>query len=123
MANQPTILIVDDDPSIRKMMVEVLNLEGYPTETAENGRVALELLARSGPRVVLLDLLMPEVNGWEVMRALEEDPAERARHRVILVSALNTLETAQDLRADGKLVKPFTVNQLLSLVAPASASA
>ena len=59
MANQPTILIVDDDPAIRKMMVEVLNLEGYPTETAENGRVALELLAHSGPRVVVLDLLMP----------------------------------------------------------------
>ncbi len=122
MANQPTILIVDDDPAIRKMMVEVLNLEGYPTETAENGRVALELLAHSGPRVVVLDLLMPEVDGWGVMRALEENPNERARHRVILVSALQYLETAQDLRVDGKLVKPFTVEQLLSVVAPTSAS-
>ena len=63
MANLPTILIVDDDPAIRRMLVEVLSLEGYPTETAENGRVALELLAHSGPRVVLLDLLMPEVDG------------------------------------------------------------
>ena len=123
MANLPTVLIVDDDPAIRKMLVEVLSLEGYPTETAENGRVALELLAHSGPRVVLLDLLMPEVDGWGVMRALEENPAERAKHRVILVSALNTLETAHDLRADGKLVKPFTVNELLSLVAPTGASA
>jgi CheY-like chemotaxis protein len=122
LANQPTILIVDDDPAIRKMMVEVLNLEGYPTETAENGRVALELLAHSGPRVVVLDLLMPEVDGWGVMRALEENPNERARHRVILVSALQYLETAQDLRVDGKLVKPFTVEQLLSVVAPTSAS-
>lgn len=122
MANQPTILIVDDDPAIRKMMVEVLNLEGYPTETAENGRVALELLAHSGPRVVVLDLLMPEVDGWGVMRALEENPNERAKHRVILVSALQYLETAQDLRVDGKLVKPFTVEQLLSVVAPTSAS-
>ncbi len=121
MANQPTILIVDDDPAIRKMMVEVLNLEGYPTETAENGRVALELLAHSGPGVVVLDLLMPEVDGWGVMRALEENPIERARHRVILVSALQYLETAQDLRVDGKLVKPFTVEQLLSVVAPTSA--
>lgn len=123
MANLPTVLIVDDDPAIRKMLVEVLSLEGYPTETAENGRVALETLAHSGPRVVLLDLLMPEVDGWGVMRALEENPAERAKHRVILVSALNTLETAHDLRADGKLVKPFTVNELLSLVAPTGASA
>ena len=56
------------------------------------------------------------------MRALEENPNERARHRVILVSALQYLETAQDLRVDGKLVKPFTVEQLLSVVAPTSAS-
>jgi CheY-like chemotaxis protein len=123
LANQPTILIVDDDASIRKMLVEVLSLEGYPTETAENGRVALELLAHSGPRVVLLDLLMPEVDGRGVMRALEENPAERARHRIILVSAWTNLEAAQDLHADGKLAKPFTVNELLSLVAPTSASA
>ncbi|HST87856.1 MAG TPA: response regulator, partial [Ktedonobacterales bacterium] len=102
---------------------EVLSLEGYPTETAENGRVALELLAHSGPRVVLLDLLMPEVDGRGVMRALEENPAERARHHIILVSAWSNLEATQDLRADGKLAKPFTVNELLSLVAPAGASA
>ncbi|MGH2516763.1 MAG: response regulator transcription factor, partial [Ktedonobacterales bacterium] len=63
MATTPTVLIVDDDPAIRKMLVEMLSLEGYATETATNGREALDQLAASGPRVVLLDLLMPEVDG------------------------------------------------------------
>ncbi|HEV8191704.1 MAG TPA: response regulator, partial [Ktedonobacterales bacterium] len=59
MALLPTVLIVDDDPAIRKMLVEVLQLEGYPIETAGDGREALDLLARGGSRVILLDLLMP----------------------------------------------------------------
>lgn len=122
MAQTPTILIVDDDPAIRKMLVEVLSLEGYPTETAANGREALDKLPRGGPRIVLLDLLMPEVDGWGVMSALQELPNERQRHKIILVSAWANLERAQDLNPDGTLPKPFTVNQLLNILAPLSAS-
>lgn len=123
MIQTPTILIVDDDPAIRKMLVEVLSLEGYPTETAANGREALEKLPRSGPRIVLLDLLMPEVDGWGVMSALQGMPNERQRHKIILVSAWANLERARDLNADGTLPKPFTVNQLLNVLVPLSASA
>jgi CheY-like chemotaxis protein len=116
MARLPTVLIVDDDPAIRKMLVEVLSLEGYPTETAVNGREALEILAKSGPRVVLLDLLMPEVDGRGVMAALSAQPEEREKHRVILVSAWTYLEQSRDLEADGTLAKPFHVNQLLNVL-------
>lgn len=122
MAQTPTVLIVDDDPAIRKMLVEVLSLEGYATETAANGREALEKLPRGGSRVVLLDLLMPEVDGWGVMSALQEMPEERRRHKIIFVSAWANLERAQTLSPDGTLVKPFTVNQLLNVLAPLSAS-
>lgn len=118
MAHTPTILIVDDDPAIRLMLTEVLSLEGYSTETATNGREALDKLAISGPRVVLLDLLMPEVDGWGVMGALNANPAERARHKVILVSALPILESAKDLQADGMLAKPFNVDKLLAVLTP-----
>lgn len=117
MANHPTVLIVDDDPAIRKMLVEVLQLEGIPTETATNGREAIDILARSGPRVVLLDLSMPVLDGWGVMRELEQNPAERTKHKVILVSAVQYLEQARDLEADGRLSKPFTVPQLLNALA------
>lgn len=123
MAQMPTILIVDDDPHIRKMLVDVLSLEGYPTETAANGREALDKLPRSGPRIILLDLLMPEVDGWGVMSALQEIPGERQRHKIVLVSAWANLERAQNLHPDGTLPKPFTVNQLLEVLTPLTASA
>src|SRR5262245_4261110 len=118
MAHPPTVLIVDDEPTIRKMLVEVLQLEGYPTETAVNGREALDILARGGPRVVLLDLLMPVLDGRGVMEELRIKPAERAKHKIILVSAVHNLEAARDLQADadGTLPKPFTVPQLLNVL-------
>jgi two-component system response regulator (stage 0 sporulation protein F) len=122
MATQPTVLIVDDEPGIRKMLVEVLQLEGYPTETAINGREAMDILARSGPRIVLLDLSMPVLDGWGVMRELEQNPAERTKHKVILVSAVQYLEQARDLVVDGRLQKPFTVPQLLNAIANVAAS-
>jgi CheY-like chemotaxis protein len=113
---KPTVLIVDDDPQIRNMLVEVLSLEGYPTETANDGSQALELLPRSGPRVVLLDLLMPIVDGEGVVKALEQQPSERDRHHIILVSAIQNLEKYRTLHVDGRLPKPFTVDQLLSAI-------
>ena len=120
MAHSPTILIVDDDPSIRKMLVEVLTLEGYPTETATNGQEALDSLARSGPRIILLDYVMPVLDGRGVVTQLESDPAARAKHKIILVSAFTNLETVRNLEVDGSLPKPFTVVQLLSVLEPLS---
>lgn len=119
----PTILIVDDNPDIRKMLVEMLSLEGYATETATNGREALDMLAAGGPRVVLLDLLMPVLDGREVMHELNARPVERANLKVILVSALPNLENAQDLNADGMLAKPFQVNDLMQVLEPMMAAA
>lgn len=118
MARTPTVLIVDDDPAIRKMLVEVLALEGYPTETATNGQEALNILARSAPRLILLDLRMPVLDGRGVMVELESNEAMRKQHRVVLTSAWASLEEASDLVVDGKLVKPFTVPQLLSVLEP-----
>jgi CheY-like chemotaxis protein len=115
MASLPTILIVDDDPDIRKMLTETLRLEGYPYETATNGREGLDLLRRAnGSWVVLLDLLMPVLTGREFMTELRANPAERARHKVIFISANHNLEDHRDLAPDAVLAKPFTVTQLLN---------
>jgi len=116
MASKPTVLIVDDDSGIRKMILEVLSLEGYPLESASGGQEALDILENGRPRVILLDLLMEPLSGWDVMRALEARPDERKRHKVILVSAMTNLERANDLKADGRLPKPFTVDQLINAI-------
>lgn len=119
---RPAVLIVDDEFPIRKMLVEVLTLEGFPTETAVNGREALEILAQSEPRVVLLDLLMPEVDGRGVVEQLEANPALRSKHRIILVSAFANLEKNRDLKVEGRLPKPLTVDQLLNTLDAVAAS-
>lgn len=117
MAHLPTVLIVDDDPGIRKMLVEMLSLEGMPTETATNGKEALEQLAHGGPRIVLLDITMPVLDGRGVMEHLNAQPGERERHKIILISAITTLEANRDLQAEGRLSKPFTLEQLLNTIA------
>jgi CheY-like chemotaxis protein len=114
MASKPTVLIVDDDPAIRKMILEMLGLEGYPVDSAMHGQDALGRL--SGPRIILLDLLMPVLDGRGFMERLEANPTERARHKVILVSAMTNLELARDIRADGMLPKPFTMDQLVNVI-------
>lgn len=122
MAHTPTVLIVDDDSRIRKMLTEMLKLEGIPAETATNGREALELLAHGGTRVVLLDLLMPVLDGRGFMEHLSAQPGERERHKIILMSAIEQLEANRDLHADGRLSKPFTLDQLLNTIASVTAS-
>lgn len=122
MAQVPTVLIVDDEPTIRKMLVEMLSLEGYPAETANNGQEALDQVTRSGPRVVLLDLWMPVLDGRGFMEHLSAQPGQRQRHKIILMSAIDRLEANQDLQADGRLPKPFTLSQLLNVIATVTAS-
>ncbi|HEY7126163.1 MAG TPA: response regulator [Ktedonobacterales bacterium] len=118
VAGLPRVLVVDDDAAIRKMLVDVLSLEGFSAETARDGREALALLEASNYQVVLLDLMMPIMDGWELCRTLRERPTLRAQFSVVLMSAGEKLEQAQDLGADGYLAKPFDVNQLLELLEP-----
>ena len=122
MASLPTIMIVDDEPAIRKMLTETLSLEGYPLETATNGQEALDMLSPGAPRIILLDLLMPVLDGRGVVQRLESDPVARSAHKVILVSAFTNLELARDLTVDGTLAKPFTVVQLLNVMEPLARS-
>lgn len=119
--SKPTILIVDDDPHIRKMLMEALGLEGYRYETATNGQEALEQLEKLGPCLILLDLMMPVMDGRDVMNQLRASPEARARHKVVLISAMDKLENARDLEPDSMLPKPFSVDQLLSMVETTSA--
>src|SRR5258706_15360893 len=114
MREKPPILVVDDEPAIRKMIVEILGLEGYPTATAIHGQDALAFLARHpGKYVIVLGIMMPVMTGLEMLERLEQDPDERAKHKIILCSAMCRLEVSRYVSVEGRLPKPFTVDQLI----------
>jgi CheY-like chemotaxis protein len=118
MVNTRNVLIVDDDPVIREMMVDILEFEGYAIRTARNGQEALQLLSESDGYVVFLDLMMPVMSGQELCQALEASPEVRRRHSIILMSAMDRLAEASSLQIDGVMPKPFSVDDVLRVIKP-----
>lgn len=113
----PDILVVDDSPQIRETVAQLLIEEHYGVRMAGNGREALVLVAELMPDVILLDLMMPIMDGWEFAAALKRAPGGD-RPQILLLSAVRGLELeAGGARADDWLGKPFKVGDLLSKVA------
>ncbi|MCU1349433.1 MAG: domain S-box, partial [Acidobacteria bacterium] len=98
-----TVLVVDDDPAVRDMLRRTFTKEGWNVVEAENGRIGLERLATSKPELIVLDLMMPEVDGFEFLEALRADDATR-RLPVIVLTA-KTLTTEDHLRLNGSVEK------------------
>jgi CheY-like chemotaxis protein len=111
-------LVVDDDPVIRDMMVDILDFEGYPIRVARNGNEALELMRSGENFLVFLDLLMPVMSGKDVCDILDKDPTLRNRHVIILMSALDRLEESSTLNVDGIMPKPFIVDDVVKAIEP-----
>jgi class 3 adenylate cyclase len=103
-----TILVADDSPSSRDILVRILEREGHVVEVASNGREALEILAEREFDLVLLDFIMPEMNGYTTLQHIKSD--ERLRHTpVIIVSALDTVHEVVaciEIGAEDFLTKP-----------------
>jgi CheY-like chemotaxis protein len=112
------ILVVDDDPVIRDMMVDIFELEEYPIYVARNGREALEKLRQDGHFLVFLDLMMPVLDGRAVCLQLQAEPQVRQRHIVILMSAIDNLAEASTLNVDGTMPKPFSVDDVFRIIRP-----
>jgi len=114
-ATRCPVLIVEDDEDLREMMAQMLTLEGFESAAVANGREALEYLhAAAKPDVILLDLMMPVMDGWEFRRQQRADPAI-APVPVIVLSALDQAR-ASTLEANAFLKKPLDFDRLLSLV-------
>jgi CheY-like chemotaxis protein len=118
MAEQSTILIIDDDTSVRKVAQIRLQREGYRVLAAADGEEGLRLARAERPQVILLDILMPRMDGREVLRRLKADPATHA----IPVLLLTVIEAHDELHepigpgwAD-RLSKPYNPDQLLQKV-------
>jgi len=111
----PLVLVVDDDPDILDAVSEILADEGYRVARARNGAEGLERIAVERPAVVLLDLMMPVMDGATFARILREQ--EGPRLPVILLSAEGRRERALEVAADAFLPKPFDIEALLEQVA------
>jgi two-component system sensor histidine kinase/response regulator len=110
------VLIVDDDPSIRLLLVALLRRHGYQTLQARNGREALAEMRTGKPDLVLMDLVMPEVSGWDVLRERAAD-SSLLRIPVIVVSASNIRKVPVDVFAvAGVIAKPFNLDTVLRAV-------
>ncbi len=114
------VLVVDDDPAIREMLEDVLSEEGYDVSTARDGVEALEVLERGGDYLVLLDLMMPRLDGRGVIRTLEQRPEMRRASRVVVMSAAERLfafsATMQSNIVAEQIAKPFELDILFEVV-------
>ncbi len=116
-ADRRTVLVVDDEPTISEVVARYLERAGYATATAGDGIEALRLAAEREPDLVVLDLMLPELDGFEVLRRLQTDGMERTP--VILLTAKGEHDDKlAGLRrgADDYIVKPFSPSELVARV-------
>ena len=112
------ILVVDDDQVIQQLLKVNLELEGYAVEVASDGEEALVLFDRFQPDLVLLDIMMPKLDGWEVARRLAGTTGGTVP--IVLLSARaqeSDVQKGNDLGVAAYVTKPFDPIQLLHLVA------
>jgi CheY-like chemotaxis protein len=109
------ILVVDDDPDLRRVLTLALADDGYDVRAVHDGRVALELLETWQPQVILLDLMMPELDGWAFRAQQLASPASADVPVVILTAARGVQLDA--LRPAAVVPKPFNLQVLLDTVA------
>ena len=112
------VLVVDDEPAIRLLMQAILAQEGHEVETASDGVDALASVTRDLPDVVLLDLAMPNMDGWHFLEELRS-LGLRSRIRVIIVSATSdrdSMARGQEEGVSGHIAKPFDATAILRAV-------
>jgi PAS domain S-box-containing protein len=113
--NEVTVLVIDDDPSVRDLIVRHLGKEGFRVETAPNGHEGLHLAKKLHPHAITLDVMMPKMNGWAVLSALKADPA-LTDIPVIMLTMVDDKTLGFALGASGYLTKPIDYKQLVSIL-------
>jgi CheY-like chemotaxis protein len=110
------VLVIDDDPQIRRLIIRILRGAGHTVREAENGRLGIAEFQREHPALVISDLVMPDMEGIETIRALRSEASEMP---IIAISGGGDpvyLRAAVALGATAVLDKPFSADQLLDLV-------
>jgi CheY-like chemotaxis protein len=119
----PLVLVVDDQAAILEFVADLLQMSGYAVLTCEDGRAALALLQAHPVRLVISDIAMPRMDGWQLLQAVRADPHWRTLP-VVLMSAAHQAPRADALDTSTRfLAKPFHIDELLNLIGPLLAGA
>jgi two-component system, sensor histidine kinase and response regulator len=112
------ILVIEDEPSIREAILEMLEAENFQTVEAENGKIGLEMAQIHLPDLIICDIMMPELNGHEVLANLRKDNATATIPLIFLTAKADKtdMREAMQLGADDYITKPFTCKELLGAV-------
>lgn len=121
LTKSPTVLVVDDDPGVLDVLSLALDAEGYDVVLARNGREALEQANKRRPKLMLVDLMMPIMDGWQFVRECRKLKNFMRTPVIILSAARNVEESTGDLGVQAVVAKPFNLDHLLRLVATHSA--
>ena len=118
-ARRPYVLVVDDSPSVRRVVSNMLKANGWEVQSARDGVEALDMIARQVPSAVLLDIEMPRMDGYELMATVRSQEQYRRLPLIVLTSRAATKhhQRAFQLGADAYLVKPYQDEELLSTLA------
>ena len=113
--NENTVLVVDDEAHIRRLIEFTLKKGGYRMLVATNGKEAIEMAVEAAPNLIIMDVLMPEMDGMEALEQLKNDE-RTASIPVILLTGIGQSTTRQEVEEKGTttyLAKPFSPNKLL----------
>lgn len=111
-----TILVVEDDEGVREAILLTLQLGGYQTHVALDGQEALQHIQEAQPALMVLDLMLPRMNGYELMAELERLHLRSGMKILVLTAGASARPKADEIGADSGMAKPFDVDALLEEV-------
>ncbi|MFH1860848.1 MAG: response regulator [bacterium] len=113
------VLIVDDEVHIRRIIAEKIRNEGYTIFTAENGQEAVDIAKKEKPDLIIMDIMMPVMNGIEAIKILKQDP-DMANTHIFVLTAMEFGETEKEIvsivGASNVITKPFSPKELLNII-------
>lgn len=110
------ILVVEDEAYLCDLVADLLESEGHTARTASNGREALDRLLERKPQLILLDLMMPVMDGWEFIRALRSNQEWRNIPVIVVTAVYDVKRTQQETGAVAVVTKPFDIDQIADVV-------
>src|ERR1700737_4639142 len=114
-ARNAAVLVIDDDQALRGLFTTLLAKKGFAVDTAADGRIAFDQIHRHNYSVILLDLMMPEVNGFELLDRLERDSPSLMQKVIVMTGASQrAIQNLDTSRVWGLIRKPFDIDNLVS---------